>query len=563
MVVTDSPLVPLLAVPARAVLRPSTHARGVRPYTYRGEIDAYHAPGVEAQRQQTKCAVDAAWIVEGVLGRPTVSPTWPGVPGARERAVELAKKTGLYDYQQEGSAFLAERDYALLTDDMGIGKTAQSLIAAEARLSLAIVPNTMTPVVLVLCPALAKNQWRREILKWTGHESSILDGLRPYPLPSTRYIIANYDIMYGSRRRDAAGVMHASDDLVGWGTTLTGQFLITILDEAHTLRGRNSRRTTALKSALRKTPVVWGLTGTPMPNYVRDLWSLLDFVSDGLQGPYWTWARTYADAHQAQYGMVDTGSSNLDQLRQRLTFYCLGRTKQSVALQLPEKRREVFKVDVEVSAATVHEGHSVLTKSGFVAKALRRTAAAKRSAVVATVVEALQAKQKVVVFSYMREQCDALAKAIKAAVDCPVMCVHGDMSPEGRDAQATVFRDAQAPCAFVATIDSVGIAISLVGADLVVFGDLVPEPHKLLQAEARAHRHGSTNRVLIRYMIATGTLDEDVAERVIDKLDTIGETLGVATDQQDMHATLGGRSDESIIDGLFERLKALSGGSDE
>jgi SWI/SNF-related matrix-associated actin-dependent regulator 1 of chromatin subfamily A len=476
-----------------------------------------------------------------------------------DRARQLGVAAGLYPFQLDGAAFLAERDYALLADQMGIGKTCQALAAAEARLSFGAVPTPTTPAVLILCPALAKRHWQREIRRWTGHEAVVLDGLRPDQDELTaRYIIANYDILKGARRRDAAGVMHEAPDLPGWGSTLAGRFLIVIGDEAHMLRGRSSQRSTAIRAVCRGAVVVWLLTGTPVPNHIRDLWAQIDLMSGGLHGKYWDWAKVYCAAKQGKYGWDDTGSDRLDELSARLSFFMLGRSKETVGLQLPEKRREVFRVDVETTAPTVHDAAEALAKQRAVSRALRVTARAKRSAVVAQAVEALQAKQKVIVFTYHRDQADAIAKAIKDDAECPVACVHGDLSPDGRDAQAQVFREIPAPAAFVATIDSIGLAISLVGADLVIFGDLVWEPHKLLQAEARAHRHGSTNRVLVRYMVATGTIDEVIAERVVEKLATIEAALGKEVDQHAFGELLTGRSDEMIIDALFDRLKRLS-----
>ncbi len=316
-------------------------------------------------------------------------------------------------------------------------------------------------------------------------------------------------------------------------------------------------RTKATKLTLNGVPVVWGLTGTPIPNYIRDLFALVDVISNGLFGySYWTWARAYCNAYQGQYGWIDTGASREDELRGRLGFFMLGRSAQSVHLQLPEKRRETFRIDVQVSAPSVAEGNKALSKGNAVAQALRYTARAKRSAVVGAAVEALQARQKVVVFLYMREQVDAVAKEIRKHVDCNVMCVHGDLSPAGRDEQAQTFRESSAPTAFVATIDSMGVALSLVGANLVLFGDLVPEPWKLLQAEKRCHRFDSIVRVLVRYMIATGTIDEGIAESVIEKIPIIEKAVGEQQDAGELTKMLGGKSSEEIVESLFEKLKA-------
>lgn len=555
----------------------------------------------------------------------------------RQRAYEWGSHVGLYDYQKEGAAFLAERDFAVLADTMGVGKTPQSIIGAEARLSFAQIPAPETPVVLVVCPALAKRHWQREIKRWTGYDATVLEGLRPFenvvadaiaaavekppksddtpiqftseaeqtflstvrqvfprlpippgtfdekvsraeltrlvgigmagagyspssiPLPRTRYIIANYDILRAARRRTGAGVLQLAPDLPGWGAALKGRFLVAILDEAHELRGRKSQRSKAVKDLLMRTPIVWALTGTLMPNYVRDLWGVVDVVTDGLWGKsYWAWAKKYCGATEGKYGWVDTGADFLEELQQRLSFFVMGRSKEAVKLELPEKRRELYEVDVDMTAPTVSDAHASKQKFRQVAKALRATARAKRPAIIAQAVEALRAKQKVVVYTYLREQAEQIAKGIRKDVECQVMTVHGEQTSDQRDVMATTFRDAPAPAAFVATVDSVGLAISLVGADLVIFGDLVYEPHKLLQAEARAHRHGSEKRVLVRYLIARDTIDAAVAETVLAKLKTVEEALG----REEEGSGLGGmlapdpKEAEAVVDRLFEKLRA-------
>lgn len=553
---------------ARAMLQASVHARGARGYRFHGRVDDWHAPGVVVNKMDTRCAVDAAWLVSHVMGAPAGAPgPFPGLPMVAERAREFAamargpKDELVREYQTDGAVFLAPRDYAILTDGMGIGKSVEAIIAAEARLSFGAIPSPTTPVVLIICPALAKRHWQREIYKWTRHEAEILDGRRPAAIPQARYVIVNYDILYGSRRADALGVMHEDKEVCGWGKTLMAQgFLLAIADEAHNLRGRSSQRGTAMRNLCAKIPVVWALTGTPMPNYVRDLWALLDIVTGGLAGKYWPWADAYCGSIQGAYGMDDKGASRTEELAQRLSFFMLGRTKESVGLELPPFQREVYKVDVEISAPTRYEGRKALDKANAVADAFRHTARAKRPAVVEQAIDALNARQKVVVFLYMREQCDAVGKAVRDKVDCTVLIVHGDMSPEGRDKMATTFREASAPCCFVATIDSVGVAISLVGADLVIFGDLLAEPWKLLQAEKRCHRFDSKNSVLVRYMIATGTIDEGHAETVIEKLAVLESTMGAQEENADLAVLLGKRSNEDIVDGLFARLQALGRG---
>lgn len=560
----------------RAILQPSVHARGLRPFVFPGRSDEWHAPGASmrsgAYGNETRCAVDSAWLLERVLGAPRQRPhVWPGVPGAAERARLYAawarpfgdKPLVARGYQQDGAAFLAERDYAVLSDAPGLGKTSQALCAAEGRLSLGLVPTPTTRAVLILAPALAKRHWQREVKRWTGYEAVVLDGLRAKELPDARYVIANYDILFGARRSDAAGVVSDLADLPGWGALLSaGQFVITICDELHVLKGRTSRKAQAVRQVVKDVVAVWGLTGTLMPNYTRDLWGPVDLISGGIFGKYWPWMQKYCGGYQGEHGWVDTGSSDLDELRQRIAFFVLGRTATSVKLELPPMQRERYLIDVEVTARERHVGVEAKSKHAAVGNALRVTARAKRPAVVDHAVEAISARQKVVVFLYMREQCDAVAAEIKAKVDAPVMAVHGDMTPDGRDKLATTFREVQGPAAFVATIDSVGMAISLVGADLVLFGDVLPEPWKMYQAELRCYRFDSVKSVLIRYLIGTGTLDEHAIEAIISKIENIESVMGQGGDQGSIAMSLGARSSEEIVDGLFAKLSAWKGAAE-
>lgn len=502
--------------------------------------------------------MDSAWLfTELPLMKGAPQPVWI-------QPLRLDTFDGMYDFQRDGTQFLVERDYAILADEMGLGKTRQALAAAEWRLEgVRGGASHNTPHVLILCPAIAKRHWQREVKRWTGYDAAILDGLKPGPVPQARYIITNYDILFGQRRRNASGKLEAKEGLEGWAAALRSALPpIAILDEAHMLRGMKSRRTEAIKKLLEKAVVVWGLTGTPMPNHVRDIWALGDIVTGGLLGPYWPFARAYCGAYKGQYGWVADGSSRLEELNQRLRFWILGRAKSEVGLQLPPKRREVVQVDVgEVKLSAVgvgimpgEDGYQRRMRTNTVATALRANARAKRAAVVEMAKEALAAGQKVVVGVYLREQAEEIAKAL---VDvAPVAAVSGDLSAETRDEWATTFRAHEGAAAFVCTIDSVMTSISLVGADLVIVGDLTWDPTKLLQFEGRHHRIGSGKSVLIRYVIASGTIDEDVGEAVIAKLSTIEEALGMNSDTKDLTVMLGRdmSTTEQIVDRLFIKL---------
>src|SRR5215472_15872856 len=78
----------------------------------------------------------------------------------------------LYPHQADGVAFLISKKRAILADDMGLGKTRQAIVALEMAAPKGIV--------LVVCPASLKLNWKREILmvdtaariQVIGHERS-------------------------------------------------------------------------------------------------------------------------------------------------------------------------------------------------------------------------------------------------------------------------------------------------------------------------------------------------------------------------------------------------------
>ena len=90
------------------------------------------------------------------------------------------------NYQYEGAKFLASRWAALLSDHMGLGKTAQAILALE--------PDT--PVAIV-APSQVKSVWYREITTWGGRlRPRILSGRNGWRAPEPgEAVILNYAIL--------------------------------------------------------------------------------------------------------------------------------------------------------------------------------------------------------------------------------------------------------------------------------------------------------------------------------------------------------------------------------
>ncbi len=109
----------------------------------------------------------------------------------------------LFPFQRTGVAWLISRMTGLLADDMGLGKTIQILIAIPAGAP-----------VLVVCPAVAKGVWKREVQKWRPEiKVTSLSGRGNFRWPEPgEMVIVNYDIL------PSATTKRGERELIPFGT---------------------------------------------------------------------------------------------------------------------------------------------------------------------------------------------------------------------------------------------------------------------------------------------------------------------------------------------------------
>ena len=101
--------------------------------------------------------------------------------------IDKIAEGSLYPHQADGVAFLLSKKRAILADDMGLGKTRQAIVAMEA--------GCPKGIVLIVCPASLKLNWRREILMVDSKASIEVLGVDKDQTDAPRWIIINYDIL--------------------------------------------------------------------------------------------------------------------------------------------------------------------------------------------------------------------------------------------------------------------------------------------------------------------------------------------------------------------------------
>lgn len=255
-------------------------------------------------------------------------------------------RTELYPYQIEGVRAIRDFDgRALLADDLGLGKTIQSLYYAWRYL-----PKDVPGPVVCVVPSHLKLKWKREAEQHLGIMAEILSGERADrdklpPLDRNQVYVVNYEILVPPHWK--AGAPVPRDSWTHWLLRLKPRLLI--LDEAVRAKNAEANCTRACRRLAQATPHVLALTGTPLANRPTDLWAILNLVRPELFPSFLEFALEFTHARKI-FGRWDfKGAKNLDVLHGILKRECLiRRRKADVLSQLPAITHSVIEVEVDM-----------------------------------------------------------------------------------------------------------------------------------------------------------------------------------------------------------------------
>ena len=225
--------------------------------------------------------------------------------------------TALYPYQEEGVKFGLFKKAVLIGDEMGLGKTLQAIALAVMKKEIFGFER-----VLVVTLASLKDQWKREIDRFSNESSIVVEG----PAPKRRAIyrggeyffaITNYEAVL----RDVTVISSFKPDLV-------------ILDEAQRIKNFSTKTADAVKRLSRKHALV--LTGTPLENKLEDVYSIVQFLDPNLLAPLWQFAADHFMISRKKKGHI-LGYCNLEKLHEKLKPLVIRRKKEEVLKDLPMK----------------------------------------------------------------------------------------------------------------------------------------------------------------------------------------------------------------------------------
>ena len=485
------------------------------------------------------------------------------VPRIRNRVKPWVLDGFLTSYQREAWSWLHQRgnEGSNLWWACGAGKTLAAL--------LFLISGEEGEKKIIVTRATTKRQWQREAAQYTDLKLQILSGQGAEPIDhEVEAVVISWEIL-----------PHWLEALLTWAASEPYELSI-VFDEIHkgkshkrkeryvTITGGygyrwlNNRVSAAARLA-RLADRRLGLTATPIRDRRSDLWGQLDLIQPGRHGSSWDWMHYFCDARPGQYGGLDTsGKSNCDELKDTLDGLTHAVSYAEMARSLPPKRRRLLYISAGelVRAASFMQELKSAAKRGPSAlfeTQLMQTATMKRKLVVEHVWEDIfSGTEKVVVFTGRRQDCTALTKAISkklASLNVPVFSGHGGDSLSVREDEVKAFAGRDGAAVFVGTTDAFGEAIDgLQCTDSVYFALLPWTPGQVTQAEGRFSRHGSDRPVLITYLIAEGTVDEHVADLLLDKLEDVAD-ITLDEEAEGLADTLAGVDDEEeLINSILE-----------
>ncbi|XP_066117882.1 chromodomain-helicase-DNA-binding protein 1-like isoform X2 [Saccopteryx bilineata] len=471
---------------------------------------------------QSESRADAAWLRTQV----------------QEQDLSQWGLTGIHlrSYQLEGVNWLAQRFHCqngcILGDEMGLGKTCQTIalfIYLAGRL------NDEGPF-LILCPLSVLNNWKEEMerfapglsyVTYTGDKEErahLQQDLRQKP--HFHVLLTTYEICL----KDASFLK-------------SFHWSVLVVDEAHRLKNLSS----LLHKTLSEFSVVFNvlLTGTPIQNSLRELYSLLSFVEPDL------FSKEQVEDFVQRYQDIEKNSESGNELHRLLQPFLLRRMKAEVATELPKKtevviyhgmsalQKKYYKAILMKDLDAFENEMAKKVKLQNILSQLRKCVAhpylfdgvePEPFEIGEHLIEAsgkLHLLDKLLAYLYSRGHRVLLFSQMTQMLDIlqDYMDYRGysyervDGSVRGEERHLAIKNFGQQPIfVFLLSTRAGGVGMNLTAADTVIFVDSDFNPQNDLQAASRAHRIGQNKSVKVIRLIGRDTVEEIICRKAASKL---------------------------------------------
>ncbi len=405
--------------------------------------------------------------------------------------------------------------------DMGLGKTVITMTAVNR---LMYEEFEISRVLVIAPKRVAEDTWTREHAKWDHLQHLKVSRILGTPAQRKAALRADADIYVIGRDN----VVWLTEQLKEW------PFDMVVIDELSSFKNPQAKRFKALRKIMPMVRRVVGLTGTPSPNGLMDLWAEVYLLDQGER-----LGRTLG-AYRERYFVAGARSGYIvykwvprrgapEKIREKIGDICVSMSAADY-LTLPKRIDNVIPVrlaDRELAQYRQMEADQLLELEGddtvmaFNAAAVMSkllqiangsvyTSAGAVQRIHEAKLEALEeiidtTDSPVLVFYSFRHDLDAILERVK---DARTLTGPRDIAAwnEGRIR------------VLLAHPASVGYGLNLQeGGHTIVWYGLTWSLELYQQANARLYRQGQERPVIIHHLVAEGTVDEQVMRALRDK----------------------------------------------
>lgn len=424
-----------------------------------------------------------------------------------------------YEYQQTAIKWIIDNPRCGLFLDMGLGKTVSTLTAIQQLMDDCEISRT-----LVVAPKkVAETTWTTEAQKW--------DHLKSLKVAK---------VMGTEKQRKLALAEKADVYVIGrdsfvWLVGIFGGMLpfdVLVIDELTSFKSSKSNRFKAMRMATPTAKRVIGLTGTPAPNGLIDLWAQMYCIDMGerLGRSVTKYRETYFETHKWNNIIVRCNvKKGYDEvIRKKIADICLSMQAKDY-LQLPDLINHTIKVQLSsttMQAYTKFEREKVLQfqdeHQGEMANVLAQSAAGLMNKLSQFANGAIYDEDRNV-HNVHDEKLDRLAEIIEAANGSSVLVFYQYKHDAARIAEkfkgyrVKVYTDEKQLIEWNAgQVDillahpaSTAFGLNMQdGGHYIVWFGTGWNLELYQQANARLHRQGQQYPVQVYNLVCSGTVDE-------------------------------------------------------
>lgn len=440
-----------------------------------------------------------------------------------------------HDYQKFNYEFMLARSKSGLLIDMGLGKTASTLMVIDKLANHYLEVDK----VLVIAPLrVAKLTWPNEIKKWDDFKHlkySIVIGTEKQRIKALKedaliYLINRENIVWLYKYLANSGNLRMFDTI--------------IVDESSSFKSAGSQRFKALRKLANRCPRVSILTGTPAPNSLIDLWSQIYLLDQGqrLGRTLTEYRRRYFNPGRGKgyvvYDWVIKDGAK-EEIYKAISDICVS-MKSIDHLDMPERIDNIIELELDDEAKKLYEDF----KRDYIIEIKDKIITAASAGVLCNKLlqlanGALYTKDGMSYEVVHDVKLKALDEIIEDNPDVPILVFYNfksdldrllnyffELNPKTLDSPNAYEEWNEGKIRLLlANPASMGHGLNMQsGGNIIVWFGLTYNLELYQQANARLYRQGQTKTVIIHHLVVKGTEDEMALMRLQEK-DSIQNSL--------------------------------------